>query len=283
MEILKRLFYVLSVISIVTLMQDSALAGRFKFQEGNDGTQDVVGTISASNRQSINFTQDNRFVNDEARSVRIQSVAPGARLLVFDDPRGSTSDDWAEIVVKKSGPDVVVGTFQQTVDTEYYKITHHRRNNLDGKVSYIEVFPGNPSPPAALLEEIQQNLARKYSDWPAKRGQAFEYRSQDSEYRVWEPEISQTADKGYELSVKLDHIRGGALDDHTFIDMYFDKSAQILKADSKVVLANDKIFSNTLDVLEELPEEQRRNKYVAVATSAGKLAEAHIRRSSSGG
>lgn len=155
--------------------------GQFKFCEDNDGGGDIVAILDDSSEQHINLTIDPRFSNDEARSVVLEFVRPGTRLEVYDNSSAKKDDDWAVIEVTKSGSNVVVGTFQQNIDNEYYKINYPTSGNLDGKVSHIKVFPGPPSEPTTP-EKIYQKLAANFGSWPAKNGNAYEYNSQGSNY-----------------------------------------------------------------------------------------------------
>lgn len=248
--------------------------GQIRFYEGNGGTQDIVGTLDDSSEQHINFKNDKRFTNDEARSMGLYYVKPGTIIRIYDDSKAKTNDDWAEIEVKRVVPNIIVPTFEMNLENDDYRIKYYRRDNLDGKVSHVKVFPGNSTPEITVIEKIYQGLASYYGNWPAKNGTAYEYNTQGSNYRVYRPDISSTGNSGYYVSLKLDHIRGWASDDHAKIMMDFDSSGMILKAGSEVQIANDKIFTNTLNVLNDLPPEQRSNKYVAIATTATKLFDA---------
>jgi hypothetical protein len=57
-----------------------------------------------------------------------------------------------------------------------------------------------------------------------KDGTAIEYTVQDSTYRIYNPDVSNDG-TSLTLDVKLDHVRGGATDDHVGLSLVFDSSA----------------------------------------------------------
>ena len=121
--------------------------GRFIFYEGNNLTQDVLGEVSDCFSQFYrlkDFVSNlPRIPNDEARSVRMLKVKARTRLIVYDSPKCSTSDDWTEIYVKVDIQDRMSPSFQiQNYDDEEIAVVwhwHKRNKGLDGKVSCIEV------------------------------------------------------------------------------------------------------------------------------------------------
>lgn len=116
--------------------------GQFAFFEGNGGTQDKLGNdVSDAPGQSYNLKQPNPtdIPNDEARSVVLYNVRAGAVLSVYDNPNGDTDDDWCEIVVKRQVQQETVDSFEITYENENLRVTYHRKNGLDGKVSHISV------------------------------------------------------------------------------------------------------------------------------------------------
>ena len=65
--------------------------------DGNNCTQQVVGETTDNTPQYINFKETDDYQNDEARSLAIANVGPGFLIRIYDDPSGSTDDDWVEI------------------------------------------------------------------------------------------------------------------------------------------------------------------------------------------
>jgi len=61
----------------------------------------------------------------------------------MDSPKSKEEDrkkdDWTEIKVKKYIAKVVIGSFEKNRDENDVYVEYHRKNGLDGKVSYIEV------------------------------------------------------------------------------------------------------------------------------------------------
>jgi len=111
------------------------------FFEGNGATQEIVGSLPRydakydDSRFDINAKDVSWFDNDEARSVLVQNAKAGDTLRVYDSPKASTSDDWTEISIKRDLSYMVIATFEQSYENDLYKISFHRHNGLDGKVS----------------------------------------------------------------------------------------------------------------------------------------------------
>lgn len=112
--------------------------GYFDFYEGASGTQDLLASVSDRSERTINLKKGG-FDNDEARSVVLRNVRAGAKLVVWDNPSGKTDDDWCEIEVKQQVQQYVVESFEHNVDDDVVKVTYHRDNGLDGKVSRIYI------------------------------------------------------------------------------------------------------------------------------------------------
>ena len=112
--------------------------GYFDFYEGNDGTQDLLASISDRSSRTINLKKGG-FDNDEARSVVLRNVRAGAKLVVWDNPDGKQDDDWCEIEVKRQVQEYIISSFERNINDEFVKVTYHRDNGLDGKVSRIYI------------------------------------------------------------------------------------------------------------------------------------------------
>lgn len=109
-----------------------------RFYEGNNATQDLVGTLDLSNNANIAL-KNSVIENDEIRSMIINSPKGGTLMTVYDDPDGKTTDDWAEVYIKKDGDQIQVDTFEKYVDADGFRVVPHYVNGLDGKISYIRV------------------------------------------------------------------------------------------------------------------------------------------------
>lgn len=128
--------------------------------EGNNCTQDTVGIITSATQGEINFKWFSRFENDEARSLRLKDIGYGnlasVRIKFFDDPdlnRGDPDrDDYILIETKGQISDVCIGSFEPNPKRKgishgvftysndaQVKIEYYYRNNLDGKVSSMDV------------------------------------------------------------------------------------------------------------------------------------------------
>ena len=101
-----------------------------------------VGTIHSNARQDINFKKTRGFRNDEARMVTLINIKAGTRIYVFDNSPPSTRDDWTVIYVKKnidSSRMITVKSFEKSFETDTISVAYHRKNGLDGKVSYCQI------------------------------------------------------------------------------------------------------------------------------------------------
>lgn len=119
----------------------------YTFYEGDDGTQDNLGTLAYA--PGANYSRDQPIENDEARSVVLSSGMPaGATLVVYDSPSASLNNDWCQIQVKQTLTSAyTVDTFEQDVNNNDIDQNYHYKNgNLNGKISYISVYAPWPVP-----------------------------------------------------------------------------------------------------------------------------------------
>ena len=248
-----------AALALLLIPFGSADGGVVELYEGNGASQDHVGTTHDRRVQKINFKGNRRieklFVNDEARSMVLRYPRVGTRITLFDSPSAKRNDDYTVIVVKKTAPKIVIHSFEDEDlrdDTkELISLEYHKDNGLDGKVSHMEISPG--SDPAAgtdvaRYEAVEQELQRAFDSWPKKRDNAYEWQSQGSNYRLWRPDVTFTADRGMFLSAKVDHIRNNEKDDHAVITISFDKDGTLKTASVNVSLADgDGGFSKALE------------------------------------
>ena len=126
---------------------------RIKFWEGNGCDQNNLGSVKVGdcdgeghcvtwgNKKSWNLkNEDNWIPNDEARSCTLKDVPAGTKIWLYDSPEGDKGDDWTEIqVLKTATTDICISSFEQTFSDEWYTMTYHKNNGLQGKVSRIKV------------------------------------------------------------------------------------------------------------------------------------------------
>lgn len=150
MKLGKKQFQALPRMSLALLLAAAGVIGSasaskaasatLDFYEGNDARQNLVCSVAASRGLNVNFKNDNLGCdNDEARSLVLYDVPAGWSILLFDSPTGDRQDDWTEIRVKTTRDRFVVGSFENSVNSPFVRIIHHRNNGLDGKVSRLEV------------------------------------------------------------------------------------------------------------------------------------------------
>ena len=112
-----------------------------------------VGLTDGAVDQLIQFTTNERFANDEARSLLVNSLGPGTVIRLFDHPAGDTSDDWVEILVKREVRGYCVGTFETSFEDDDISLRFSSADGLDGEISLmvidrvnVEVSSADPEP-----------------------------------------------------------------------------------------------------------------------------------------
>jgi hypothetical protein len=75
--------------------------------------------------------------------------------------------------------------------------------------------------------------------WDDKSGKAAEFTSQDSQYRLYQPDTKPASGGGLLVYVKMDHIRGNQKDDHAQVTVEFDKEGKLVSTTPQVQLADD--------------------------------------------
>lgn len=114
--------------------------GFVRLKEGNSCTQGSVGTLTDRPGTVARLTSIDWIPNDEARSVELSNVRPGAVIRIFDNSGGSFNDDWTEIRVHNRTPNgYCVPTFESSFFDGIVTVTYHRKNGLDGKVSRVQI------------------------------------------------------------------------------------------------------------------------------------------------
>ncbi len=143
-------FVTVLVFTEVVYKANAQQVNDLSFYEGNGCTQGLV--FSYNSYVSANDNCKKRGAckgdNDEARSLFIPKTAkPGSQIEVYDDPGGSTQDDYA--VIRLINPQrfgengLCVSSFQERLDnkTDGATLEYHANNGLDGKVSRVVVRP----------------------------------------------------------------------------------------------------------------------------------------------
>ena len=139
--------------------------------EGNSATQSLVCSKRVSAYQSINFQSDSACDNDETRSLVLTNFPTDKVLIFYDDPGGSTGDDWTVIVPKRHLFRTVVSSYESSYENADVKVCHFHHNGLDGKVSRMRV--GAPSEVAAVcpVGNVPPSRNRTYTLSPAPASQ----------------------------------------------------------------------------------------------------------------
>jgi hypothetical protein len=120
------------------------------FFEGNNAERDYVCNVSMESEKTLNFKKHRECVNDEVRSLILYDMPARRTLRLFDSPDGSRRDDWVEIVAKRKVSKKQINTFERSFEDADVRVTYHRDNGLDGKVSRLEVeCVGDCGPPDA--------------------------------------------------------------------------------------------------------------------------------------
>lgn len=110
-----------------------------RWYKGNNCTQKYWNMTFNAWRSKTNLQQDPLYPNDEFRSVQLQNLKAGSVVTVYDDPYGKTSDDYTVIeVLKDIAGNYNINTLEKSRQDDKVKITAHRKNGLDGKISRVE-------------------------------------------------------------------------------------------------------------------------------------------------
>lgn len=93
----------------------------------------------------------------------------------------------------------------------------------------------------------EAGLAEKMSGhgWNKKKNTAVEYKSADSNYRTYKPQVSTTPAGGLLVSTKLDHIRGWGGDDHCLLQLTFDGNGKVVSSQATIEMG-DKSFDTKI-------------------------------------
>lgn len=89
--------------------------------------------------QLIQFTTNDRFQDDEARSLLFRRLAPGTIIRLYADSAGNTSNDWVEILVKQEVEGYCVISFETSFEDAVIAVNISNVDGLDGKVSLMTV------------------------------------------------------------------------------------------------------------------------------------------------
>jgi hypothetical protein len=89
-------------------------------------------------------------------------------------------------------------------------------------------------------------MGAQLGGWTKKGGTAAEYKSADSNYRTYKPTLSSPPGGGLFTTTKIDHIRGGAKDDHNQLEMEFDLYGQLISVRSVMTIQGTPQFDTGL-------------------------------------
>ena len=106
---------------------------------GNDCKDRNVGLTDGAPGQLIQFTTNDRFQDDEARSLLFRRLAPGTIIRLYADSAGNTSNDWVEILVKQEVEGYCVISLETSFEDVVISVKFSKVDGLDGKVSLMTV------------------------------------------------------------------------------------------------------------------------------------------------
>jgi len=119
----------------------SQIGGSIWFFEDNGCEGNIVGALTHTTSQRIEFGPAFGFTNDAARSIRLVNVRQGAKIRVFDDSGGDQNKAWVEITVKQQfAGSYCIGSFERSFSDEVVNVSYRQDGGLDGKVSRVEVL-----------------------------------------------------------------------------------------------------------------------------------------------
>ena len=137
----------------------TSIGNYLELYEGNGGSQDLVCPISVPRGASkvVRF-EDTRFCdNDETRSLLLHDVFAGQVFRFYDNShRRFEDDDWTEIIVKRDISRKIIPTYERSFEDADVRVIYHRDDNLDGKVSAMEL---RNSPVGTVVDLYEGNHA----------------------------------------------------------------------------------------------------------------------------
>jgi hypothetical protein len=197
--------------------------GTIYFYSKNEAQGSIFYSIDDRSGQSIDMKA--LGYNDVLRSFRLENAATGVIIKVYDHINGDTNDDWTEIEILKQVPSCVIGTFQRTYTDPagVYRQVYHQKDGLDGRVSRVKTTR------AAPLQLDYVALGKLFADdsWNDKGGLGCLFYSQDSWYRIYQPDTAPRFDSsgavnGTIITGQVDHTRSNAEDDYCFFKIEID-------------------------------------------------------------
>ena len=224
-----------SSLALLACLSCSPSFANIEFYGDNNAHGDPVGVLTDSFSTTINMKNGNGnkskwssgWNNDKIRSIKLKSVSQGTIIELFDNPDAKTNDDWLQITVKKSAPVLVIPHLEQkSYENEYYKLTYHKDNGLNGKVSNVKVKPASQ---LTTNSKIMKNImGDNFAYWKNKNGMAHEFKEGSRNYRFWKPDITVSQDNTVHVSFKVDHIKGGGqLDQHVNVYISFNSQGAV--------------------------------------------------------
>lgn len=134
-----------------------------------------VGQTNSAPGQRIEFTTNDGFQDEEARSMQFQGLSVGTIIRLYDDPAGDKSDDWLEIIVKRKVEVYCLISFETSFEDAVISVTYSEVDGLDGQVSLmlvdramVELQPDMDDPtPTAKSSAVTPTLSPTFTPFPA--------------------------------------------------------------------------------------------------------------------
>jgi hypothetical protein len=132
--------------------------------EGNNASQNMVCSLPVGQTQVYRFPDHAECDNDEARSLVLHNVSAGTVVILYDSSDGNLDDDWLAIRVKQDILTTSINTFQRSYSDANVDVIYAGDNDLDGKVSRLEVTSGDRLQGVATFYEGNWGLQNKVCD-----------------------------------------------------------------------------------------------------------------------
>ncbi len=222
----------LRILGVLLLLPAWTNAQRIEFYEADAAKGGLVGSLPSDSTTTLDLKASKDWDNDEIRSIRLRWALPGTIIRLFDAPNGGTDDDWCKIVVKECVREVVIEHLQINQKTDTFEQTFHpkdrnshSRNQLNGKVSRIELVAGRADKvPMVARCGIAIERAFPFNE---KNGAAHLEKAQGSQYRLYYPDLSVERGDGVVVSFKMNHVRSGLQDDRAAVTVIFDSAGEV--------------------------------------------------------
>lgn len=202
--------------------------GKFIFYADDNCQGKVIGTLEDDYKRDMNLKKEPEWENDKIKSVKFEGIKSNTILEVWDAGFNSNKNDDDWVRVRFRIPNGQINKLRENPGISGLDYQHHGKRTLD-EVSHIVIVPGGNE--AVITFELER--AR---NWSRKDGRAHEFKTSDSNFRIWKPTIDET-DGGISLNFEMQRLRGALKADQAAIYMNYNKEGILVDARTTIEFA----------------------------------------------